>query len=90
MDHQISGPSHSSLRAEGEFATALCERISQARDLLEREQAEMVDEIGVRAAQSRLAYLLAVAADHGVDVTAPVVPVSMTVAVQVSVEEMAP
>ena len=79
----------SSLWAEGEFATALRERIEQARDLLECELGEVVDEIGVRAAESRLAYLLAVAADHGVDVTVPVAPVSMTIAVRVPADELA-
>jgi hypothetical protein len=67
---------HSSLRAEGEFATALRERIAQARDLLDREQVEGGDDIGVRAAQSRLAYLLAVAADHAVVISPAVAPVS--------------
>jgi hypothetical protein len=57
-----------SLGAGGEFATTLRERIGQARGLLEREQAEASDEIGVRAAQSRLAYLLSVAAEHEIDV----------------------
>jgi hypothetical protein len=80
-----SDPLLSSLSAEGEFTTALRDRIVQARDLLEREQAEAGDEIWVRAAQSRLAYLLAVAADHGVAIASTVAPGS----VRVSVEEMA-
>ena len=82
----------SSLGAEGEFATALRERLQQAHDLLECELGEVVDEIGVRAARSRLAYLLAVAADHGIDVAVAVqpvsMPVSMPVSVRVSVDEM--
>jgi hypothetical protein len=89
VDHRRSSPLLSSLFAQGEFATALRERIEQARDLLDNELAEVVDEIGVRAAHSRLAYLLAVAADHGVDVTVPATPASMPVSVRVSVDEMA-
>ena len=77
MDHLRRSPLLSSLSAEGEFATSLRERIAQARDLLASELAEMVDDIGVRAAQSRLAYLLAVAADHGVDVALTVQPISL-------------
>jgi len=78
----------SSLGAEGEFASALRERIEQARDLVECASTGSVDEVAVGAsidpadeiamgaARSRLAYLLAVAADHGVDVPSPERPVS--------------
>ena len=77
----------SSLGAEGEFASALRERIEQARDLVECASTgpadvavgasiDPVDEIAMGAARSRLAYLLAVAADHGVDVPPPERPVS--------------
>jgi hypothetical protein len=78
VDEPIGSPLQSSLRAGGEFATSVRDRIVQARDLLEREQAEAGDEIGVRAARSRLAYLLAVAADHGVASTSSVAPCRTT------------
>jgi len=52
-----------------EFVTALLERLTHARHLLLHEEIE-ADEIGLRAVQSRLAYLLAVAVEHGVDVGA--------------------
>jgi hypothetical protein len=72
VDIPTTAPLLASLGADGEFATTLREGIGQARGLLERERAEALDEIGVRAAQSRLTYLLAVAADHEIDVTEPV------------------
>jgi hypothetical protein len=89
VDHLRTSPLLSSLGAEGEFVTSLRERVAQAQDLLATElaaePAEVADEIGVRAAQSRLAYLLAVAADHGIDVAAPVRPVLL----RASIDEMA-
>ena len=70
MDKWTARPPLRPLDADGEFASTLRERLGQARSLLELEQAEG-DEIGVRAAQSRLAYLLAVAAEHEIDVAEP-------------------
>jgi hypothetical protein len=64
-------PLLTSLDNGGAFASTLRERVNQARSLLVREQAEVVDDIGVQAAQSRLAYLLQVATEQGIDVDHP-------------------
>jgi hypothetical protein len=77
VDDSRSTPPLSTPAADGEFATTIRERIAQARELLAHELAHDLvetDEIGVRAAQSRLAYLLGVAAEHqvsGTDVDHP-------------------
>ena len=57
-----------SLQVGGAFATTLRERVVQAREGLRQAQEQTADEIGLRAAQSRLRYLLRVATEHGVDV----------------------
>jgi hypothetical protein len=59
--------------AEGEFGATLREQVNQAhgRVTLLLERIEAVDDVGVRGAQSRLTYLLRVAAEHGIDIEEP-------------------
>jgi hypothetical protein len=70
VDVVRSSPLLVSLDVGGAFASTLRDRVRQARVLLVCEQGEAVDEIGLQAAQSRLAYLLRLAAEHGIDVEA--------------------